>query len=132
MHHCMKGYFAIRKGKWKLIFGPDSGGWSNPGPPSKRHVGNRTYTDPDKLQENEWLQLFDMEADPAELNNLYGKYPEVVKNLTESAQKYIDNGRSTPGAKQENEEELSLTPGWVSKYNETKNQPEKKPRKKKK
>jgi len=143
MHHCMKGYFAIRKGKWKLIFGPDSGGWSNPGPPSKRHVGDRTYTDPDKLQENDWLQLFDMEADPAELNNLYGEYPEVVKSLTEIAQSYIDNGRSTPGAKMENEEELSLTPGWVNAYksdpdwiNKYKSNPdsksEKKPRKKKK
>ena len=120
VHHSYNGYFAVRKGEWKLIFGPDSGGWSNPGPPSKRNVKGRTYTDPAKLQENEWLQLFDMESDPSELNNLYGKYPEVVKSLTEIGQKYIDDGRSTPGAKQENDVETSLTPGWVDKYKDLK------------
>jgi len=62
------------------------------------------------------MQLFDMEADPSELNNLYGKYPEVVKSLTEIGQRYIDDGRSTPGTKQENEMERSLVPGWVTRY----------------
>lgn len=116
VHHSYNGYFAVRKGKWKLIFGPDSGGWSNPGPPSKRNVKGRTYIDPAKLQENEWLQLFDMKSDPSELNNLSGKYPEVVKSLTEIGQKYIDDGRSTPGAKQQNDVETSLTPNWVDSY----------------
>jgi arylsulfatase A-like enzyme len=116
VHHSYNGYFAIRKGKWKLIFGPDSGGWSNPGPPSKRVVKGRTKVTPATLQENEWLQLFDLEADPAELNNLYGKYPEVVRTLTEIGQKYIDNGRSTPGAKQKNDVKTGLTPNWVEDY----------------
>ena len=44
IHHSYNGYFAIRKGKWKLIFGPDSGGWSNPGPPSKRNLKGRTLS----------------------------------------------------------------------------------------
>jgi len=118
MHHSYNGVFAVRKGKWKLIFGPGSGGWSNPGPPSKRVVKGRTFIDPATLQENEWMQLFDLEADPSELNNLYGKYPEVVKSLTELAQKVIDDGRSTPGAKQENEMERSLVPSWVTRYKE--------------
>jgi len=54
-----------------------------------------------------------MDSDPAELKNLSGEFPEVVNSLTALAQKYIDDGRSTPGAKQENDVEASLTPYWV-------------------
>ena len=66
------------------------------------------------------MQLFDLEADPSELNNLYGRYPEEVENLTEIAQRYIDDGRSTPGAKQQNDIKSSLTPKWVKRYKERK------------
>lgn len=120
IHHSYTGVFAIRKGKWKLVFAPDSGGWSNPGPPSKRVVKGRTYIDPDQLKEYEWVQLFDLESDPAELKNLSGEFPEVVKQLTVLAQMYIDDGRSTPGEKQANDVEASLTHAWVRRYNEQK------------
>ena len=72
--------------------------------------------EPEALADHEWVQLFDMESDPAELKNQSGNHPEVVKSLTELAQKYIDDGRSTPGTKQENDVEASLTPNWVDKY----------------
>ena len=121
MHHAYNGVFAVRKGKRKLIFGPSSGGWSNPGPPSKKVIKGRTFIDPDKLEENEWMQLYDLKADPSELNNLYGQYPEVVQQRTEIGQRYIDDGRSTPGVKQENELEKTLLPSWVVQYKKMNN-----------
>ena len=72
--------------------------------------------EPEALADHEWVQLFDMESDPAELKNQSGNHPEVVKSLTELAQKYIDEGRSTPGKKQENDVEARLTPTWVERY----------------
>jgi len=127
VHHSYNGSFAIRKGKWKLVFTPGSGGWSNPIPwvgneearESSRKRG-RICVEPEKLADHEWVQLFDMEADPAELKNLSGEFPEVVNSLTALAQKYIDDGRSTPGAKQENDVEASLTSSWVGRYKERK------------
>ena len=91
VHHSMNGYFAVRKGKWKLIFGPDSGGWSNPIPYTgvkeireKNQKKGRIYLEPTALADHEWVQLFDLDSDPAELKNLSGEFPEVVKQLTES------------------------------------------------
>ena len=120
VHHSYNGSFAIRKGKWKLVFTPGSGGWSNPVPwegskqarESKKKRGT-ICVEPENLAEHEWVQLFDLEADPAELNNLSGKYPEVIEELTALAQEYIDDGRSTPGVKQQNDVEANLTPYWV-------------------
>jgi len=59
------------------------------------------------------VQLFDLEADPVELKNLAGQYPEVVSRMTELAQKYIDDGRSTPGAMQQNNGKTHLYHGWI-------------------
>ena len=104
VHHSINGSFAIRKGKWKLAFCPGSGGWTDPKPGKRRS----------KLASHEWVQLFDMEADPAETKNLSGKHPEVVAELTRLAEKYIADGRSTPGAKQQNNGTGTyLYPGWI-------------------
>ncbi len=123
IHHSYAGMFAIRKGKWKLVFAPGSGGWSNPTPwtgvEKIREAGRKrgkTYVDPGALAEHEWVQLFDMETDPAELNNLSGKHPEIVGELTALAQKQIDDGRSTPGAKQQNDVEADLSASWVRRW----------------
>jgi arylsulfatase A len=32
IHHSIAGKFAIRDGKWKLVLGPGSGGWTQPDP----------------------------------------------------------------------------------------------------
>jgi arylsulfatase A-like enzyme len=127
IHHSYVGVFAIRKGKWKLAFDPGSGGWSNPIPwtankesrESQRKKG-RICVEPEALADHEWVQLFDLDSDPAELKNLSSEFPEVVKQLTVLAQKYIDDGRSTPGAKQVNDVDASLTPFWVGRYKEQK------------
>ena len=122
MYHSIKGNFAIRKGKWKLVFCPGSGGWSNPLPAigkpkkGKKAKTGRVQVDPQKLADHEWVQLFDMEADPSELNNLSGQFPEVVKELTQLAEKQIADGRSTPGETQQNDGgETDLYPAWIQK-----------------
>ena len=104
VHHSINGSFAIRKGKWKLAFCPGSGGWTEPKPGKNKS----------KLAAHEWVQLFDTQADPAETNNLSGKHPDKVKELTQLAEKYIADGRSTPGAKQQNNgTKTQLYHGWI-------------------
>jgi arylsulfatase A-like enzyme len=113
VHHSIDGSFAIRQGKWKLALCPGSGGWSHPSPPSGKKKA--------ALQEpiKDWVQLFDLEADPAETKNLASKHPEIVANLTALLQKYIDAGRSTPGAPQKNNGETFLYPQWIQKGRQT-------------
>ena len=61
IHHSINGSFAIRKGNYKLIFCPGSGGWSSPKPSQ-----NETKNLPK-------FQLYNLDNDPSESNNLYGK-----------------------------------------------------------
>lgn len=92
IHHSINGSFAIRRGKWKLILCPGSGGWSAPRP-------NNAKKNP-KLP---LVQLHDLESDPAEKNNLQAKHPKLVVELVETLAKAIKNGRTTPGPNQANE-----------------------------
>ena len=41
-------------------------------------------------------QLFDLDADPSEKNNLYDTETEQAKALTKKLQEAIDNGRTRP------------------------------------
>lgn len=64
-----KGLFAIRKGPWKLITGLGSGG----------------FTDPSEVKSKPGEavgQLYNLEKDIHEDNNLYQQYPEKVKELS--------------------------------------------------
>lgn len=96
VHHSINGSFAVRKGKWKLCICPGSGGWSAPKPPQARK---------NKLPN---VQLFDLENDLAEQHNLADKNAPVVRELTELLEGYVANGRSTPGAKQENDHAIRI------------------------
>jgi arylsulfatase A-like enzyme len=77
VHHSADGMFAIRQWPWKMVEGRGSGGWDGKGAP----------TDPPG-------QLYDLEQDPGEKNNLYAQRPEMVKRLTALLDKYRKSGRS--------------------------------------
>jgi len=86
VHHSINGSFAIRKDEWKLILCPGSGGWSFPKPGNKEVI--------DTLPKH---QLYNLERDPGETNNLIVQYPEKVEELRSLLIRYINEGRSTPG-----------------------------------
>jgi arylsulfatase A len=98
VHHSINGSFAIRQGKWKLEFCPGSGGWSDPKPGSPA-AG--------KLPP---LQLYDLSVDIGETKNIQADHPQVVADLTKLLEKYITEGRSTPGKPQQNTGEVSIYP----------------------
>lgn len=79
-------YLAIRQGTWKLIPGLGSGGFSEP----------RTR-DPGPGEPEG--QLYNLEVDPRERNNLYGEHPHLVERLSELLEQYKEQGhsRSRPG-----------------------------------
>lgn len=66
-----KKALAIRKGKWKLII----------------HGDNKR-------------ELFDLNSDIGEMNNIIRAYPQVANDLALLLQGYLDKGRSTPGRAQ--------------------------------
>lgn len=76
------GLFAVRKGPWKLLPGP--AGTAQPG------------------------QLYNLDDDLGETKNLAAENPGKVAELTALLQKWIDDGRSTPGAKQTNDVPVQL------------------------
>ena len=95
VHHSINGSFAIRKGRYKLCFCPDSGGWSDPKPKAKPNL-------------EEGLQLYDLEQDLQETKNLANDLPDIVKELSNEMEQCIENGRSTPGAKLVNDVPVQL------------------------
>ncbi len=83
IHHSLDGMFCVRKGRWKLILGRGSGGFSRP-----RRVRPR----PGEPRG----QLYDMKADIRERRNLWMERPEVVKELTAYLEKIRRLGYSRP------------------------------------
>lgn len=79
VHHSIDGYFAIRKGDWKLAFCRGSGGWS--APTENQATKNNMPT----------VQLYNLKEDPSEQNNVQAKYPEIVRALTEELEKIKAN-----------------------------------------
>ena len=95
VHHSIKGKFAIRDKEWKLVLCPGSGGWA--------YDDKKAYE-----QEENFLQLYNMKEDPSERNNLCKKYSEQVQKMLEILSQIIENGRSTPGEKQQNEVKVDM------------------------
>ncbi|MFY0653104.1 MAG: arylsulfatase [Cyclobacteriaceae bacterium] len=93
IHHSINGSFAIRKGDWKLIMCPGSGGWSFPRPGKDKEL---IATLPE-------IQLYNLVEDPAETNNLQAEQSEKVEELKALLTQYIKEGRSTPGTPQQND-----------------------------
>lgn len=96
VHHSINGKFSIRQGNWKLEFCPGSGGWMAP-------------RDPAAIQQGlPGMQLYDLAVDIGEQKNLIAENPEVVARLTALLEKYVADGRSTPGPKQENDVKVDI------------------------
>lgn len=96
VHHSINGSFSIRQGKWKMIFCPGSGGWSEPVPAKA------------KTMEIPPLQLYDLEKDIDETENVILEHPEIASRLAQLMEGYIKKGRSTPGIAQRNDTETKL------------------------
>jgi len=93
VHHSINGSFAIRKGDWKLIFTPGSGGWSYPRPIDIERENLNLPT----------MQLYNLKNDISETKNVIGIYPEKVNELKNALAKIILDGRSTDGIRQKND-----------------------------
>ncbi|MCG8474206.1 MAG: arylsulfatase [Cytophagales bacterium] len=91
VHHSFDGLFAITQGEWKLLVCAGSGGWSYPREKKAKEI---------KLPA---MQLYHLTEDPSEKNNLYFENKAKAKELMEVLMKCVDDGRSTEGAKQQND-----------------------------
>lgn len=96
VHHSSNGSFAIRQGPWKLELCPGSGGWSEPRPDKVSPVDLPP------------VQLYNLERDIAEKTNLQAQYPAIVKRLTHLLERYVAEGRSTPGRPQPNDRHIDI------------------------
>ena len=90
VHHSSNGRFAIRRGDWKLILWPGSGGWAYPA----------TEEDMKGLPQ---FQLYNLAKDPGETTNLMFNFPDRVEQLKTLLERYIQEGRSISGARQAND-----------------------------
>lgn len=100
VHHSINGSFSIRQGDWKLELCPGSGGWSAP------KSGEEPPGTPP-------MQLYDLRTDISERTNVAEEHPDVVSHLTEMLVRYVRDGRSTPGAPQQNcQQEFFDTYDW--------------------
>ncbi len=103
VHHSISGKFAIRAGRWKLVLCPGSGGW--------------TQNDAEAARAGlPLVQLYDMQTDAGEQQNVYAEHPQQVKDMIAILKHFVDRGRSTPGARQTNDVavdiwKLSTMPG---------------------
>lgn len=76
--------------------GPSSGGWSDPKPGSPTE---------------KWLpmvQLYDLRSGIDKTQNVQTEHPEIVARLASLLQKYIADGRSTPGTPEHNDDPIKL------------------------
>jgi arylsulfatase A-like enzyme len=97
VHHSARGKFAIRKGDWVLIDAPTGDDNGSNGEPEwlkeERGYVAHSYSG----------ELYNLREDIAERDNLYAQHPQIVSDLQSLMKKYIDEGRSTPGAPQAND-----------------------------
>ncbi|MHB0961293.1 MAG: sulfatase family protein [Pirellulaceae bacterium] len=83
------GLLVLRDGSWKLIVGPGGGGaWSSLSAEPKATTPG---------------QLYDLDADLGEQQNVYAEHPERVAAMLGLLEKLVTEGRSTPGVQQKND-----------------------------
>ena len=91
IHHSVSGHFAYRSANWKLALAKGSGGWSSPNEKQatkKNAIG---------------AQLYDLENDLGETNNLFEARPDVANRMLQELTNYVTSGRSTPGPQSMND-----------------------------
>ena len=81
----IRGVPSLRDGPWKYIPAPGSGGWTKGGDPSQP------------------IQLYHLSEDLGEADNLAARMPEKVAEMKTRLDALIAQGRSTPGAPQQND-----------------------------
>jgi len=102
VHHSAQGKFAIRKGDWVFIDAPSGDDNGRHGEPQWLK-DERGYT-----QHPHRGELFNLREDLAQRHNRYAEKPELVHDLKTLLEKYINEGRSTPGTPQQND--VSIQP----------------------
>ncbi len=90
IHHSISGHFGYREGKWKLILARGSGGWTSP---KENQVDSKAPE----------AQLYNMQEDPSEQNNLYLEQPKLAQRLLAQLTSDIERGRSTNGPPAQND-----------------------------
>jgi arylsulfatase A-like enzyme len=83
VHQSGDGTLGIRQGPWKLALALGSHGFSAPKNVKPQKGGPQG-------------QLYNLDEDPGEKNNLWLKRPEIVKRLTKLLERYKSEGRSRP------------------------------------
>ena len=101
VHHSAQGKFAIRRGDWLLILAPTGD--------DNRKQGEPAWFQNDRGYEphSEAGELFNLATDPMQKQNRYATEIEKVKELTALMERYVIEGRSTPGPKQKNDAEIT-------------------------
>ena len=87
VYHSLRATFAIQHGPWKFIDGQTSGGFK------------ASAELKEALKENANLpagQLYNLDNDPSESNNLYTQQPKKVAKLKTLLKRYQDQGYSRP------------------------------------
>jgi arylsulfatase A-like enzyme len=92
--HSINGSFGIQQGTWKLELCAGSGGWGHPNQKESKGLPP--------------VQLYDMSKDIGERTNEQASHPEIVARLTKLLERYVADGRSTPGPKQQNDAQINL------------------------
>lgn len=91
VHHSINGSFAYRKGDYKAIFCPGSGGWSYPTP------------NDEVIKTLPPFQLYNLSTDIGEEHNLEAEEAALLERYRLELAKIVTNGRSTKGAPQQND-----------------------------
>lgn len=114
VHHSLDGVFAIREGKWKLIFGTGSGGFSG-----AAGEGSDTRTD-DTPQ-----RLYDLDANPGEVfaQDQLSTETAIVTDLHAKLDAIRDNDRSAPHPDLEDDDNDGMNNGFENLYGLDKDDP---------
>ncbi len=101
--HSAQGKFAIRKGDWVLIDAPSGDDNRARGEPQWLK-NERLYT-----QHAQPGELYNLREDLAQRYNRFDEKPMLVSELKTLLEQYKHQGRSTPGAPQQNDVEIQPT-----------------------